>query len=148
GLEKPRMIAVAEDGTVYVTRRELGDVLKLADPNRDGQADRVEVVARRPGLHGIAIDGDRMYLVSVNEVFVAEIAENGRLGALQTIIDDLPDGGQHPNRTIAVGPDDRLYITVGSTCNACRETRPENATILRADKDGQNLEIFASGLRN
>jgi glucose/arabinose dehydrogenase len=36
GLGNPRMIAVAEDGAVYVTRREEGDCLMLRDTNGDG----------------------------------------------------------------------------------------------------------------
>src|SRR5690606_20998473 len=51
-------------------------------------------------------------------------------------------------RTLAIGPDEKLYISVGSTCNACAETREENASILVSDLDGSNLTIFASGLRN
>lgn len=65
-----------------------------------------------------------------------------------SIINDLPDGGQHPNRTLAIGPDDMRYISAGSTCNACLETNPENAALLRASKDGRSRTIFASGLRN
>src|SRR5690606_35899378 len=34
------------------------------------------------------------------------------------------------------------------TCNACNETNPENATILRASADGKSRTIFAAGLRN
>ena len=64
------------------------------------------------------------------------------------IISDLPDSGQHPNRTIAAGPDGMLYISVGSTCNACNESNPESATMLRASPDGKTRAIFASGLRN
>lgn len=70
------------------------------------------------------------------------------LGQPQLLIDDLPDGGQHPNRTIAFGPDGLLYITVGSTCNACPESNRENATVLRANPDGSDRRIFARGLRN
>ena len=38
GVENLRMIAVADDGTVYVTRRDLGDVVMLRDT--DGEAGR------------------------------------------------------------------------------------------------------------
>jgi putative toxin-antitoxin system antitoxin component (TIGR02293 family) len=89
-----------------------------------------------------------MYLVAVREVFVADINPDDTLGALRPIITDLPDSGQHPNRTLAVGPDGRLYISIGSTCNACNESIPENATLVRADLQGRDRKIFASGLRN
>jgi Raf kinase inhibitor-like YbhB/YbcL family protein len=89
-----------------------------------------------------------VFLATVNDVYVADVMDDGTFGPLTRIINDLPDGGQHPNRTLAVGPDDKLYISVGSTCNACAETNPESATILRAEKDGTSRTIFASGLRN
>jgi len=148
GLVNPRMIAVADNGTVYVTRRDVGDVVKLADNNKDGVADSQEVVANRPGMHGIAIDGDTVYLVTVNDIYKATIQADGKFSALERFVDDLPDGGQHPNRTLAIGPDGKLYVSVGSTCNACDETNPESATILRMNKDGSDRKIFASGLRN
>ena len=38
-LINPRMIAVADDGTVYVTRRAVGDVVMLRDEDGDGAAE-------------------------------------------------------------------------------------------------------------
>lgn len=147
-LINPRMIAVAQNGDVYVTRRSVGDVVLLRDKDGDGKADESKVVASRPQMHGIAIDGETIYLATVKDVFKASLGSDGTLGELQRIIDDLPDGGQHPNRTLGIGPDGMLYISVGSTCNACAETSPESATILRASPDGAKRTIFASGLRN
>ena len=147
-LGKPRMIAVAQDGTVYVTRREPGDCIMLRDTDGDGRADEQKTVARKPQLHGIALDGNRVYLVTVKEVFVADRLQDGSFDALKQIIGDLPDGGQHANRTIAVGPDRMLYISVGSTCNACTETNKESAALLRVSVDGTTREVFATGLRN
>lgn len=44
-LGNPRKSAIAPDGTVYVTRREQGDVIALIDRNRDGRADEQRTVA-------------------------------------------------------------------------------------------------------
>jgi Raf kinase inhibitor-like YbhB/YbcL family protein len=149
GLKNARIIAVAPNGDVYVSRRDQGDVLLLRDANGDGRADGPPVtVANRAGAHGLAIRDNKLYLITVKEVFAADIKPDGRLGELKMLIGDLPDSGQHPNRTIAFGPDDMLYISVGSTCNTCNESNPENATMLRASKDGKQRSIFASGLRN
>jgi glucose/arabinose dehydrogenase len=149
GLRNPRIIAVAPGGTVYVSRRDQGDVLMLKDSDGDGRADGPLVqVATRPGAHGLAVQGGKLYIATVKEVFAAPILAGGVLGPLEMIIGDLPDGGQHANRTIAFGPDGMLYISVGSTCNACNETNPESATLLRASPDGRHRSIFASGLRN
>jgi len=147
-LGNPRIMAVAGDGTVYVTRRATADLLMLRDTDGDGAADERQVVTARPHLHGIALDGRTLYLAGINTVYRAELQPDGTPTEPDPIIDDLPDAGQHPNRTLAVGPDGRLFITVGSTCNACAEPNPENATILRAEPDGSARSIHASGLRN
>ena len=147
-LTNPRMIAVADDGTVYVTRRNVGDVLMLRDRDGDGAAEERRVVASRPDMHGIAIQGSTLYLVTIHDLYRARIQADGSLSPLERLIDDLPDAGQHPNRTLAVGPDGKLYLSAGSTCNACTEGNPENATMLRVEPDGSSRKIFATGLRN
>lgn len=149
GLKNIRIIAVAPDGTIYVSRRDQGDVLMLRDADNDGRADAAPVVvASRAGAHGLAIRDGKLYLATVKEVFVADIQKDGSLSPLKLIIGDLPDSGQHPNRTLAFGPDGMLYISAGSTCNVCNESNPENATLLRASPDGKQRVIFATGLRN
>jgi glucose/arabinose dehydrogenase len=149
GLGKPRMMAVAEDGTVYVTRPESDDVLALRDSDGDGRADEPRtVVADLKKVHGIAIHHHRLYLAAPRELFVADLRPDRTIAAPQLIMGDLPDGGQHPNRTLAFGPDGMLYISVGSSCNACRETNEEHATVLRAQPDGRQRTIYARGLRN
>ena len=149
GLKNIRIIAVAPDGTIYVSRRDQGDVLMFRDADNDGRADGPPVtVASRAGAHGLAIRDGKLYLATVKEVFVADILPDGRLSPLTLIIGDLPDAGQHANRTLTFGPDGMLYISAGSTCNTCNESNPENATLLRASPDGKQRAIFASGLRN
>ncbi len=147
-LGKPRMLTVSGSGNVYVTDRTAGTVTLLRDTDQNGQADQKQVVATIKGVHGLTIHAGKMYLAAVREVYTADINADGTLGQPQQIINNLPDAGQHPNRTLAFGPDGLLYITVGSTCNACAEPNAENATILQANPDGTGRKIFASGLRN
>ena len=147
-LGNARIVAVAADGTAYISRRAEADVLMLKDRDRDGTYETRTVVAARPNLHGIAIDGRTMYLVGTRMLWSAPINADGTLGELKALAEDLPDAGQHANRTLAVGPDGRLYVSVGSTCNECNESNAENATLLTMNKDGKARRTFASGLRN
>jgi glucose/arabinose dehydrogenase len=147
-LGNPRMIAVSPDGTVYVTSREAGTVTMLKDANGDGRAETQKEVAKKENMHGLAIDGKKMYLVAVNDVYATDIRPDGTLGDLTRIVTGLPEGGQHNNRTLVMGPDQHLYISVGSTCNACEETSDLNATMVRVKPDGTDQRIFAKGLRN
>lgn len=149
GLENARIIAVTDDGKIYVSRREQGAVALLTDSNGDGRADDVtDVVTGKKDVHGLAVHENWLYMVTIKELYRAEINDDGTLGEPKLLRDDLPDGGQHPNRTIGFSPEGKLYLSVGSTCNACDEPRDEHATILRMDIDGSNQEIFAEGLRN
>ncbi len=141
------MLAVAPDGTVYVSQRDAGTLTMLKDTDGDGVADVQKVVAMKEQLHGIALHSGKAYIVTVKELYVADIKPDGTLGALKLLLNDLPDAGQHPNRTLAVH-NDQLFISVGSTCNACDESNRENAPMLRLNLDGTNRTIYASGLRN
>jgi glucose/arabinose dehydrogenase/Cu/Zn superoxide dismutase len=144
-----RMMAQAADGTVLVTRRAQGDVIALRDEDGDGRAAEMEIVASDlEYVHGILIVEDDLYLVTDTDLYRTTLSEGSQLGELETVVDDLPDAGQHPNRTIRLGQDGMFYISIGSTCNACNETNEEAATIIRMRPDGSERTIFARGLRN
>ena len=142
-----RMFAVGDDGTLYVTRRDSGDVLAFP-ANGSGKATPRKVVRNLPRVHGVAVHRGQMYLATVREIYAAAVSGNGTVGEPRAIATDLPEGGQHPNRTIGIGPDGMLYVSVGSDCNRCNETNREHATILRMKVDGSARGTYASGLRN
>lgn len=151
GLGHARMLAV-HGPHVYLTRPMSGDVVRLVDDDQDGVAEAiVSVASGLPMVHGIAFHDDDVFLANVHSVYHGTVAADGGFGALTEIINDLPDGGQHALRTLGVGPDSLLYISVGSDCDACAEANPEHATLLRSTLAGQAAgvrAVFASGLRN
>ncbi len=123
GLGKPRILEVADDGSVRDSPRT---------GQRTGAARHGRRRARRSypqcgtAAHA-ARHRDRWTTrlpVSVKDVFTADINSDGIFENITRIVDDLPEGGQHANRTIRIGPDKQLYVSVGSTCNACDETSP------------------------
>jgi glucose/arabinose dehydrogenase len=60
-------------------------------------------------------------------------------------------GGWHLTRTIVFGQGDnrdQLYVSVGSSCNACEEKEEIRATLSVMDADGKNARIIGLGLRN
>jgi glucose/arabinose dehydrogenase len=148
GLGGPRMLAVGEDGTVYVTRRDSNDVLALRDDGSGRAVSVRKVITDLRRVHGIALHEGKMYLATVKEVYVARLGADGSVTTPTAIITNLPDGGQHPNRTLGIGPDGMLYIAIGSTCNVCNEPNEEHATLLRAKPDGSDRGIYSRGLRN
>ena len=149
GLGKPRMLYIGTKGQVYVTRRDAGDVLMLTDTNNDGKFEEMTRVADFPGVHGITAKDNYMYLCNNNRVLRYALNTDGTLGKVaDTLIKDLPSGGQHANRTMDFGPDGKLYISVGSVCNDCKESDKETATMLQVDPVTWKRTLYASGLRN
>lgn len=149
GMGQPRVMTVAEDGTVFITRRGTDDVVAIRDGDGDGRADQSrKVVPYLEDLHGLLLRGTTMYLVTDTELYTTALRPDGTAEKPKRLLDDLPDAGQHPNRTLGFGPDGMLYLTVGSTCNACPESNQESATILRMQPDGTQRTIYARGLRN
>ncbi len=60
-------------------------------------------------------------------------------------------GGWHLTRTIAIAPVEnktRIFVSVGSSCNYCREQEVLRAAIVAMDPDGKNPVIIANGMRN
>lgn len=57
-------------------------------------------------------------------------------------------GGWHLTRTVAFSPEGKLYVSVGSSCNACAEKEEVRASILEMNPDGSNQRFYARGLRN
>jgi glucose/arabinose dehydrogenase len=147
GISGARMLALSDDGTVYVTRPDAGEVTMLRT-DESGKAQVSPAASGMPGVHGIAIHDNQMYLATTREVSVANFNPDGSLGDRRVIVASLPDGGQHSRRTIGIGPDGMLYISVGSDCNACAEPDGEHATMLRVPLTGGAREVFARGLRN
>lgn len=150
GLGRPRMLYTTPEGKLYVTRRDGGDVLMLSDNDNDNKfEDLVTVAADFKGVHGITAKDGWMYLCNNNELRRYRIGADGKLSKeWETLINDLPSGGQHPNRTIDFGPDGMLYISVGTLCNDCKEMDNDVAAMLQVDPKTWKRTPFATGLRN
>ena len=149
GLEQARMVLALDDGTVLVSRPKLNDVVALRDRNGDGRADEMlTVISSLDKAHGLAMRGDTLYVAGVKKIVASERMPDGTFAPPHDVVSDLPDGGQHPNRTIGFGPDGKLYVSIGSSCNDCTESEPEHATLLQMDPDGGNRRIYARGLRS
>ncbi|MFQ5896169.1 MAG: PQQ-dependent sugar dehydrogenase [Nitrospinota bacterium] len=150
GLPRPRFMAVSPGGELYVSLPRAGRVAVLPDRDGDGRADRVVVFAEGLNLpHGLAFHGGYLYVAETDKVRKMRDG-NGDLradGPGEVIIRGIPTGG-HWTRTIGFGPDGKLYLSVGSSCNVCIERDPRRAAIVRYNADGTGEGVYARGIRN
>jgi glucose/arabinose dehydrogenase len=60
---------------------------------------------------------------------------------------DYKYGGWHMTRSLALH-NNKLYVSIGSGCNACIEDEPMRATIMEMNLDGSDQKYYARGMRN
>jgi len=140
----PRFLALGPDSSVYVSRSGAGQVVRLRDTDHDGVADSSAVVASGLSLpHSIAFRHDTMYIGFQSGV---NRYDPGAAAAVP-VVSGLPTGG-HSTRTVVFGPDDLMYVSIGSSCNICTESDVRRAAVVRYQLNGTLDHVFASGLRN
>lgn len=133
-------MAFDPDGRLYIA--ELGGRILV---DNGGAWQRVAAGLAQP--LGLAFRGADLYVFWQGGVSVLEGVGEGAIRGQRDIISGLPFG-RHQNNGLAFGPDGKLYMGVGSTCDACVERDPRSATIMRFNADGSGGGVFARGLRN
>ncbi|MEO6229297.1 MAG: PQQ-dependent sugar dehydrogenase [Ferruginibacter sp.] len=163
GFKRPRFMALSPDGRLFIT-----DLYDRSDNNKgqilicenwnDSSKKFEKIDTFLSGLRNpnqVAFYKGYLYIAETQAITRYRY-EPGSLApaAPPEIIARFPDyglsykyGGWHLTRSICF-KDDKLYVSVGSSCNACLETEPVRASILQMNPDGSESIIFASGLRN
>ena len=169
GLKRVRFMAKSPDGRIFVTDMyNLADntkgVVYILDEFDPASKSFKKVTPYLTGLrnpNSIAFYTDRE---GVNWFYLAQTqsllryrynAGENKPGGQPEVLATFPDyglsykyGGWHLTRTIAVGGNNKIYLSVGSSCNACEEKEEVRASVLEMDPDGKNQKLFARGLRN
>lgn len=147
GLTGARLMAVSPDGILVVARR--AEVVALPDENQDGAAEPRVLLRDMPYAHSVAFHDGYLYIGTTPAVLRVKWERGGIVGTPETYV-DLPSStpAMHTSRTIAFGPDGRLYVGIGSSCNVCVEGDARRTTIQVFDGPGSKGRAFASGLHN
>ncbi|HSH03921.1 MAG TPA: PQQ-dependent sugar dehydrogenase [Anaerolineae bacterium] len=152
---RPTSLAFDNQGRLYATSFNPdtgdGEIHIFIDSDNDGRADTHSRFHR--GLTtplGIEIhptNGD-IYVSSSGRIDILYDLDNDLVADdVETFVTDLPFG-LHQNNNLKFGPDNQLYIGIGSTCDACFENDLRSATIMRFDPLTGYGQIIATGLRN
>ena len=155
--QKARLEVATPDGRLLVSRPEYGLVTRLT-PNKRGYPTSSTLVKGLRKPHGMAFDGDTLYVAESNRID-RYTYKDGKVGKRTTVLSGLPDSQSkdlkgayaHALKSVAVGPDHELYISVGSTENISasdRDLKLQRASVLRVEKGKSSYTVFARGVRN
>src|SRR6266513_420993 len=127
-----------------MTRLALLALLVLACQERSAVQNPPPSPPPPPPPFGLAFRGDTLYFAEQHAV--RRLAPGS--GAPVTLVQNVPGGGRHITRTLVFGPDNRMYLSAGSTCDGCDDSDPRLAAVTRYNLDGSGEHVFATGLRN
>ncbi|HSS22104.1 MAG TPA: hypothetical protein VLL54_18690 [Pyrinomonadaceae bacterium] len=169
GLKRVRFMAKSPDNRIFVTdmynltdnTRGVVYILDQFNPSK-GSFQKVAIYLkglRNPNSVAFYTDQngtDWFYLALTDRLLRYKyIAGEDAPSSQPEVLATFPDyglgykyGGWHLTRTIAVGGNGKIYISVGSSCNACEEKEEVRASVLEMNPDGTQQRSFARGLRN
>ncbi len=147
-----RFLRPTPAGDLLVSVPRQGKVVRLeADRNGDGRADSVtDLLTGLDRPHGLELHDGWLYVAEGSAIFRTRFdAATGTVDdEREVVVTGLPDGGNHWTKTVRIGPDGALYVSVGSSCNVCFEEDERRAAMLRFPAGGGEGSIHAIGLRN
>ncbi|MBI1209699.1 MAG: sorbosone dehydrogenase [Azospirillum sp.] len=162
-----RHMAVGPQGVVTFVGTRKAQVYAVTDRTKSGTADEVKRFASTIDLvlpNGPCFSPDGfLYIVEQNRVLLYPAAEffyespdvvAVPVVAQGELIPKDDESYNHTARVCRIGPDNKLYITLGQPFNV---PAPEKLAgfakwgiggIIRMDRDGKNREVYATGIRN
>ncbi len=162
-----RMMAVGPQGVVTFVSTRKNKIYAITDRARSGVAGEVKEFA--PGIefrnpNGICFSKDGfLFTVEQNRILnfpAAEFFYESADVAVSPVVkqgDLIPaseESFNHSARVCRVGPDNKLYVTIGQPYNVYAPEKYDMyykaglGSIMRMDRDGSNRELFAHGIRN
>ena len=138
-----------EDDNLIAADIKAGKVFMIKDFDKDGIGDESIIIDESlRSIHSIEYFEGDLYSGEEDKIVVYKgLNELGEFREKKVLVSGLPTGG-HRTRTVVIGPDRKMYVSVGSSCNVCLEENELRAAVLRYDLNGNFEKVFAKGLRN
>lgn len=146
-----RSLARGDKGTIFVGSRRDGNVYAIVDKNNDNKADKVYTIASGLDMpNGVALKDGNLYVAEISRIIRFDNIEANLENPPKPVVvsDKFPTDAHHGWKFIRFGPDGKLYVPVGAPCNICESEDERYASIMRMDPNGDNLEVYAHGVRN
>lgn len=152
GLGKPRFMSFDPQGVLHVADQVNNVVYAMPDKNNDGVADTSFIAASGfLNCHDVKFYKGAMYVTEATRVWkCVDTNADGVYESKSIFINNIGAGaasGGHSTRTIVFDSiNQKIYLSIGSSCNVCRESL--RATIEEYNDDGTGKRTYASGIRN
>ena len=165
----PIFVSATPDGTLFVgcdgngsggRDKDRGRILRLRDRDGDGRADEVKVFASVDSPRGVAVDGNKLYVLHPADlsVFIDKDGD-GISDEQRTLVKGIGFGINdrsidHASNGIELGIDGWLYCAIGDfgMLNAegtdGRKLTLRGGGVVRVRTDGTGLELYSRGTRN
>lgn len=137
-----RDLEFSPEGTLIASVTSAGKIVALR------QSEVKEILTGLDNPHGITFYNGKLFVAEETKVSRYNWDQQNLQATFDKILFDLPPRGNHFTRSLVFDKSGNLYVSVGSTCNACNETNPRYAAVLISDAEGNNPRVFAKGLRN
>jgi glucose/arabinose dehydrogenase len=138
-----RYLAVAPNGDILVAQTPAGSIVVIhPGSSPDDRPEEFDVGISLP--HGMAFFQGRLYVAT----WFGAVRYDYPAQHPTVLFDDLPKGGVHDRRALAIAGDGTLFVSSGSNCNVCDERDARFATIVRYVPPEKQSTIYARGLRN
>ncbi|MCW8955636.1 MAG: PQQ-dependent sugar dehydrogenase [Gammaproteobacteria bacterium] len=153
-LQGPRMLSFSSAGELLIGSRS-GAVYRLKPPYRQPET----LIELDDYPHSVAIRGNYILIAQTGGLYQAVYRagqasiEPGTLALFAKI----PGGGGHNSRTLAIGPDGRIYLSLGISGNCSNQyldnqypfnQRRGGVWVLDESRQPPVWQTYASGLRN
>ncbi|HLW38626.1 MAG TPA: PQQ-dependent sugar dehydrogenase [Candidatus Eremiobacteraceae bacterium] len=138
-----RFMAVAPNGDLLVSETQAGAVV-IIPPGSSPDAQPRTFVSGLTLPHGLVFSGSTLYVATWSGVLRYAYPST----TATTLFSNMPQGGDHNYRSLAVAGDGSVYVSSGSDCNICNESDARFATVLHYANGDATGSIYASGLRN
>ncbi|MDH3513985.1 MAG: PQQ-dependent sugar dehydrogenase [Gammaproteobacteria bacterium] len=153
-LDGPRLMAFADNGDLVIGSKS-GRVYRLPPPYTSPEV----LITLDDYPHSVAFRKGEILIARTNGVYQAPYRPGQEQIAPESVrlLARLPGGGGHSSRTLGVGPDGRVYASLGIQGNCSDQylgdgysfdDRRGGIFVLREEKGGARWEAYGSGLRN
>ena len=153
-LDKPCLMVFSSAGELLIGSKS-GAVYRLVPPYT-----HADVLVKLSGYpHSIALRENEILVARTGGIYRApyQAGQKGIPGGTVSLVAPLPAGGGHNSRTVAMGPDERIYASLGISGNCSDQYLGKDYTfddfrggilVLKEAGTQARWEVFASGLRN